>query len=183
MTASRFQTLPILASARRHERGGEKFKKKKKKKKTVGKGQTLNPKTLTTFSPGSACFGFGATCGMFALRCSAAALRLRRTVGSFGLFSSYPDSCSHSLPSPPPETRVLDPKNNGKCGVINKSIAIKKWNVRLFYSGMKSAKELRLETGKESCRVWNVSEKCVAFLAVLFYSIKHVCLVSFAWGF
>lgn len=28
MTASRFQTLPILASARRHERGGEKFKKK-----------------------------------------------------------------------------------------------------------------------------------------------------------
>lgn len=51
---------------------------------------------------------------MFALRRSAVALRLRRTVGSFELFSSYPDSCSHSLPSPPPKTRVLAHKA-GKC--------------------------------------------------------------------
>lgn len=128
MTVSRLQTLPIPDSARRHELRGEKFKiqnSKKSQKVTVDEGETLNPKTLATFSPGSACFGFEATCGMFALRCSAAALRLRRTVGSFGLFSSFPDSCTHSLPSPPPKTRVPDQKQTkkpGKCEPINKSI-------------------------------------------------------------
>lgn len=51
--------------------------KKKKEKTTLGKGQSLNPQT---FSSGSACFRFETTCGMFALRRSAAALRLWRTV-------------------------------------------------------------------------------------------------------
>lgn len=136
--------------------------KEKKKRKKDDKGQSLNPLTLPTFSPGSACSRFETTCGMFALRL----LRLVRDGQCWTIFiiSGFLHQ-SQASPSPPPKTRSPPRK-------VRKSQYKGTKCAPVFYSGIKTC-----QLAKVQFRVSKMVLFWQSSLAIKF--ICSFCLICF----